>query len=558
MNYAIGIDLGTTYSCVGIYNNNTVTIIPNNDNEKIIPSFISIDNNNDIIIGKKAKDETTIYTIYDIKRFIGKKYNINDYNYLSYNIIDKNNKPYIQLLNKEYEPEEISALILSYLKKMAESYLNHTINDVVITIPAYFNDAQRQATKKAGEIAGLNILRIINEPTAAAIAYGIDKISDDKRTIIVIDIGGGTTDISLLELEEGVFEVIATSGNSDLGGEDIDNILVEYLADKLNVNLSNKSILKELKLKAEIIKKDLSNNYSVEISNNLFINQDIYNELCSKIFIDFLKPIENVIKDINIIDDVILVGGTTRIPKIKDMISKYFNNKNLYCDINPDEAVATGAAIQAAILAGIKDNLLDNIILLDIIPLSLGIETNGGLMNVIIPKGSTIPIKKKSIFTTAYDNQTYVKIKIFEGERIISDYNNKLGEFIISDIKPQPKGIPQIEVSYYVNNNGILEVSALDKLSGKNEKYIINNLTNKIDDVNKIISNADKYINEDNIYKNKIIIKNKLSNLCYTIIENKDRYNNNIINNANIILNNIDNYNNYDIIYENLINDLSN
>lgn len=558
MNCAIGIDLGTTYSCVGIYKNGKVEIITNENGEKIIPSFISLSDNDDIIIGSDAKKSNNLKTIYDVKRLIGKNYSESDLNYLSYNVINKDNKPYIKLKNKEMSPEELSSIILIYLKDMAEKYLGCTVSDAVITVPAYFNDAQRQATKIAGINAGLNVLRIINEPTAAAIAYGIDKISNDKRIIIVIDLGGGTTDISLLSLEEGVFEVLATSGDTNLGGEDIDNILVSYIAEKLNLDLSDKNILKELKIKTEKIKKELSELNEV-IIDNLKITRDIFNNLCIDIFKKFLKPIDNI--DIQNVDDIILVGGTTRIPKMRELISDYFNNKKLYYEINPDEAVATGAAIQAAILSGVKDEKLEEIILLDIVPLSLGIETDGGLMTILIPKGSSVPIKKTQIFTTAYDNQTYVKIKIYEGERVIADSNNKLGEFIISDIPLNAKGIPKIEVTYYVNNNGILEVSAIEKSSGKNNKCIIsqNNLTNKIDDINNIIENAEKFKNDDAIYKHKIEMKNKLLNLCNSIINNKYKYQPHIIIKASSILSDIENNNDIktDILYNEFVDMLS-
>ena len=564
MNKAIGIDLGTTYCCVGIYNNGKVEIISNENGEKIIPSFISLsdDSNNKILIGSEAKKNKNLKTIYDIKRLIGKDYLKDEYKYLSYDIINKDNKPYINFLDKDMSPEELSSIILIYLKKMAEKYLGYTVNDAVITVPAYFNDLQRQSTKNAGYAAGLNVLRIINEPTAAAIAYGIDKISTDKRIIIVIDIGGGTTDISLLSLEEGVFEVISTSGNTNLGGEDIDNILVSYIAEQLNIDLFDKNKLKDLKLKVEKLKKQLSDEVSVEI-DGLVITQDLFNNLCIDIFNKFLEPINIVVKNISIheINDIILVGGITRIPKIRNLILDYFNNKNLYYDINPDEAIASGAAIQAAILSGTNDAILEDIILLDIVPLSLGIETDGGLMTIIIPKNSTIPIKKTQIFSTAYDNQTYIKIKIFEGERLIAESNNKLGEFIISDIPPQTKGIPKIEVTYYVNNNGILEVSAIEKASGKKEKCIIShsNLTNKSDDINKILEDANKYKNEDAIYKHKLEIKNKLVNLCYTILNNKHKFIPDIILKASSIINYLEteDYNDYDIIYNKLVDSLN-
>ena len=566
LNKSIGIDLGTTYSCVGYYNNGKVEIITNKDGEKIIPSFFSLSDNNEILIGNEAKENINLKTIYDIKRLIGKNYSEIDLKYLSYNIIDKNGKPYVNLFNKDYSPEDISSLILIHLKKMAEKYLGFEIENAVITVPAYFNDSQRQATREAGISAGLNVLRIINEPTSAAIAYGIDKIEDtvNQRIIIVIDLGGGTTDISLLALEDGVFEVLATSGNCNLGGSDIDNIIVNYMAENLNLDLSNKIILKDLKLIAEVIKKKLSQQNLVKITDNLNITVDNFNNLCMDIFKKFLEPINSVVHNSNLddINEIILVGGTTRIPKIRELISDYFNNKKkLHFDINPDEAIATGAAIHAAILSGcnLYDKKLDEIVLLDIIPLSLGIETDGGLMSILIPKGSTIPIKKTQIFSTAYDNQTFVKIKIFEGERILAEQNNKLDEFIISDISPQPKGVPKIEITYYINNNGILEVSAIEKSSGKNEKCIIsrNKFINDTDKINDLIEEANKLKDEDNIYKHQIEIKNKLLNLCNNILNNKHKYKSEIIIKATIINNDShsDNFNDSssEIIYNQLV-----
>jgi len=570
MNTAIGIDLGTTYSCVGIYNtkNKKVEIISNEFNEKIIPSYISLSDTNEILIGSEAKKSKNLKTIYDIKRLIGKNYLDCDLNYLSYysSIINnsQNQKLYVNFNNKEMTPEELSTLILIYLKEMAEKYLGYKITDAVITVPAYFNDSQRQATKFAGIQAGLNILRIINEPTAAALAYGIDKLSNEKRIIIVIDIGGGTTDISLLSLEEGVFEVISTSGDTNLGGEDIDNLLVSYFAELFGLNLLDKNILKDLKIKTELLKKQLSISeeveFEIEPSKSFFITRNFFNTLCNDIFNKFLKPLNLINISKYNVDDIILVGGTTRIPKIRELISDYFNNKKLYYEINPDEAVATGAAIQAAILAGINDENLEEIILLDIIPLSLGIETDGGLMTVIIPKDSSVPIKKTQIFSTAYDNQTYVKIKIFEGESIIAENNHKLGEFIISDIPQNSKGVPKIEVSYYVNINGILEVSAIEKSSGKNNVKIINNLTLNSNEVLNIIEKTEKNKNEDVIYKHQIEMKNKLISLCNAITNNRDKYKSEIVIKASTILNELNELQicKTDTIYNELIEMLSN
>jgi L1 cell adhesion molecule like protein len=366
---AIGIDLGTTYSAVGIYLDGKVEIIANDQGNRTTPSWVAF-TNDERLIGDSAKNQASsnvLNTIFDAKRLMGRKFNEqvvkDEIKTFPYKVSEsKNGNCNIHVNYKDEEktfsPEEVSAMILTKMKEIAESYLGQTVTDAVITVPAYFNDAQRQSTKDAGIIAGLNVLRIINEPTAAAIAYGIDKISNDKRIIIVIDLGGGTTDISLLSLEEGVFEVLATSGDTNLGGEDIDNILVSYIAEKLNLDLSDKNILKELKIKTEKIKKELSELNEV-IIDNLKITRDIFNNLCIDIFKNFLKPIDNI--DIQNVDDIILVGGTTRIPKMRELISDYFNNKKLYYEINPDEAVATGAAIQAAILSDVKDEKLEEL-----------------------------------------------------------------------------------------------------------------------------------------------------------------------------------------------------
>ena len=547
-NYAIGIDLGTTYSCVGVFINGKVEIIANDQGNRTTPSYISF-TDNEKLIGDPAKSASSYNptnTIYDIKRIIGRNFNDNklqeDIKHFTFPVIDNNNKPNIRINTKYFPdtnltPEEISAMILVKMKNIAEEYLGSEVKNAVITVPAYFNDSQRNATKNAGSIAGLNVLRIINEPTAAAFAYGFDKMEETQKNVIIIDCGGGTTDISLLEITNGIVEVKATSGNNHLGGEDIDNILVKYIIDeffkkhKINLYENNKAV-RRIKSAVEKAKRILSStiNTTIEIESiyngidlNIPITRAKFENLVSSIFDKILEPIENVLKDTNLsindINDIVLVGGTTRIPKIQDLISKYFNNKELSKSVNPDEAVAYGAAIQAAILNGNSHNKLKDMILLDVCSLSLGVETAGGIMKVLIPRGTTLPTKKSHTFSTASDNQPSVSIKVYEGERQLTEHNNKLGEFQLRGIPPMSRGVPQIVITYSIDVNGILEVSAIEKSTGTNHKIVITNDTNRLssDDMNIMIENAKKYEEIDKQIKNKIEIKNKLENFCYSL-----------------------------------------
>jgi L1 cell adhesion molecule like protein len=543
---SVGIDLGTTFSCVGIYRGGRVEIIANDQGNRTTPSFVSF-TQEERLIGDAAKSMASSNpknTVYDAKRLIGRNYNDKhmqeEMKHFSYDVVDKNNKPVIQVEykneTKQFTPEEISSMILYKMKEIAEAYLGETVKDVVITVPAYFNDSQRQATKDAGVICGLNVLRIINEPTAAAIAYGLDK-TGGARNVLIFDFGGGTFDVSILNIDDGIFEVKATGGDTRLGGEDIDNILVNYFSGEFNkknkVDISgNARAMRRLKTACETAKRTLSTSSVANIEiDSLFDGKDFsasltrakYESLCSDIFQRTMVPVEQVLKDSGYskdeIHEIVLVGGSTRIPKIQELLSSFFNGKELNRTINPDEAVAYGAAVQAAILSGNSDEKLDSLLLLDVTPLSLGVETAGEVMTAIIPRGSTVPIKKTQVFSTAADNQPGCTICVFEGERKFTKDCNQLGKFDLRGIPPMPRGMPQIEITYEVDVNGILNVSACEKSSGKSEKITIQNESSRLskEQIDKMISDAEKFKEQDEKAQKRVEAKNKLENYIYNI-----------------------------------------